>query len=202
MKRRSFILFIVFTLCLSLLCALPCAALDNQHVITYDEAQLAADAARQHAWAFTSNYDANTSRQLRLNVYSTGALYNNCRVTTYLNDNTRLQWWGIASIDGEGSIYCSFQDANFSLQIYREGAAPEASVYRLAGNRFGDVNLQGWSAASKARTFYAAPRYIHTSVMYLQETSTVPGAGGGKYCRWAPSGATTFYSYDVSLGRY
>ena len=158
-----------------------------------------------HVYTLTSNYTTNESDQIRLNAYTWGTPVAGTPVTTWRNDNSATQKWGYYEIAGMGDEDANTQGALASLanmqlvlQITRTSAEPEATLYYLSGNRYGDVILNKNSSNTR---YYFVPRYIHSHNMYLTAAGSLSGSNGGTYLKWAPSG-TTFYTYDISLHTY
>lgn len=155
-----------------------------------------------HTYAITPNYTLNEALQRRLNCYVEGTPYDGCKVPTWPNTGDETQLWGsitIAATDPtveNDDIFVPHANPNVCLNILRSGSEPVANVASIIGNRFGDIVIVTNNTAGRV---YVGPRYIHSTNMYLRETTSL--SSGGKNVVWSSTGST-FYLYDDSWNRF
>lgn len=155
-----------------------------------------------HTYAITGNYTTNEAVQRRLNCYVEGIPYDGCKVTTWPNTADKTQLWGMLTIEATDptvetqDIFVPHANPNVCLNILRSGSEPVANVSSIIGNRFGDIVIVTNNTLGRV---YVGPRYIHSTNMYLRETTSL--SSGGKNVVWSPTGSS-FYLYDDSWNEF
>ena len=156
------------------------------------------------------NTNVWTTSYKALNVFSDGAFYSGCPVTTYTYSGSHYQGWRIRTVysgnnySGEHcSVYTPGNSDVYSLQIRRIGSSPLVNIATLSNNYLRDVNMLDalgngidWFMYCK---IYTEPRYIHTSNMYLSLGSSLSGYPGN-YLNWTSSYSNAQQLFFMYLG--
>lgn len=187
--------FLSFVLCLALasVLALSAYASADDTVLTC----LLADTS--HPYAF---FTAKSKDSKLINQYTTGNPAPNTPLTTWNWTEDPSQWFEkvkFTTNGGSGLAWSVYSNPKLVINCKRVGSAPEVNLQSAINNCRADIEVF-YTSRGSGRGLYVLPRYIHSKNMYITIGSALPN-GNGNYLHWT-TGGSTFYMYDVGLGRF
>ncbi len=193
MKKKMKSSYKVRTLAIAMLLII-CSTVTSVFAAPNDSVTSCTFADTSHPFAF---FVSKSTSSRCINQYTETTAVNGTRLTTWSWTGSSTQWFerAIFTANGStGSAWCVYENPNLVINCYRGSAIPEVNVATAVGNLRADIEVS--FPNSGTGTFGVAPRYIHTSNMYITLGSSM---SGGNYLNWTPSG-NIFYQYDVGLG--